>query len=247
MGGRDPLEMTMFWSFNPMYLVFVSPAIALMLYAQYRVKSAYAAGMQIPAKLSGAAAARYILDEAGCQDVAIEETEGMLSDHYDPRHRVLRLSSDVYNGRSATAVGIAAHESGHALQHAQNYLPLIVRNAAVPAATFGGGAFSVLVIIGFLLAGLMHMPALGMNLVLLGVLLYCAVLVFQVVNLPVEFDASARAKRILSQYQIVDGNGAVAVSKVLNAAALTYVAATLQTLLTILYYVILIFGGRRRD
>jgi len=234
-----------FGFFDPLYFVFAAPAILLMLYAQFRVKSAYAAGMRIPAKLSGAAAARYILDQAGCQDVAIEDTPGTLSDHYDPRHRVLRLSSEVYNGRSATAVGIAAHESGHALQHAQNYAPLILRNAAVPAATFGGTAFSILLLVGFIIAGLMHMPALGMKVIVLGLLLYCGVLVFQVINLPVEFDASARAKRILSEYQIVDREGAVAVNNVLNAAALTYVAATLQTLMTILYYAYRIFGGRR--
>jgi uncharacterized protein len=231
--------------FDPMYFVFLAPAILLMMYAQFRVKSAYAMGMQVPARLSGAAAARYILDQAGCQDVAIEETPGTLTDHYDPRQRVLRLSSDIYRGHSATAVGIAAHESGHALQHASNYLPLVVRNAAVPAATFGSGAFTVLLIVGMLLATAMHMPGVGLNIILLGIALYGAVLIFQVVNLPVEFDASARAKRILSEYQIVDAEGAVAVNRVLNAAALTYVAATLQTLLTILYYLFRVLGSRR--
>jgi uncharacterized protein len=236
--------MPMFFHFDPMYFVFLAPAFLLMMIAQFWVKRAYASGMQIPARLSGAAAARYILDEAGCQDVAIEEVPGVMSDHYDPRTRVLRLSSDVYCGRTATCVGIAAHESGHALQHAHNWLPLVVRNAAVPAATFGSGAFSVLVIVGFILA-MMRMPALGVNLILLGVALYSLVLVFQLINLPVEFDASARAKRILSHYQIVDGDGAVAVNRVLNAAALTYVAATLATLMTILYYLYRIFGNSR--
>ncbi len=232
--------------FDPLYFIFTLPAIALMIYAQVRVKSAYAAGLRIPARLSGAAAARYILDEAGCQDVRIEDMPGTLTDHYDPRERVLRLSSDVYSGRSATAVGIAAHESGHALQHAQNYLPLVVRNAAVPAATFGGAAFSILFFVGMLLA-MLRMPGIGINLILLGVFLYCGVLAFQVINLPVEFDASRRAKQILTQYQIVDGEGAVAVNRVLNAAALTYVAATLQTLLQILYYLFRILGSGRND
>jgi Zn-dependent membrane protease YugP len=234
----------MFRFFDPMYFVFLAPALLLMVIAQFWVKRAYAVGMQIPARLSGAAAARYILDEAGCQDVAIEEVPGTMSDHYDPRSRVLRLSSDVYRARTATAVGIAAHESGHALQHAHNWMPLVIRNAAVPAATFGSGAFSVLVIIGFLLS-MMHMYALGINVILLGVALYGLVLIFQLINLPVEFDASARAKRILSNYQIVDGDGAVAVNRVLNAAALTYVAATLATLMTILYYLYRIFGNSR--
>jgi len=235
----------LFHFFDPMYLVFVGPAILLMLYAQYKVKSAYAAGLQIPARLSGAAAARYILDQSGCQDVGIEEMPGTLSDHYDPRDRVLRLSGDVYHGRSATSVGIAAHESGHALQHATNYAPLIIRNAAVPAATFGGTAFSILLIAGMIIAAMGS--ALGIKIVLLGVILYCGVLIFQLINLPVEFDASARAKRILREYQIVDGQGAIAVDRVLNAAALTYVAATLQTLLVILYYLFRILGsGSRR-
>ncbi|HUE15100.1 MAG TPA: zinc metallopeptidase [Planctomycetaceae bacterium] len=235
----------LFHFFNPMYFVFLGPAILLMLYAQYKVKSAYAAGLQIPARLSGAAAARYILDQSGCQDVGIEEMPGTLSDHYDPRDRVLRLSGDVYHGRSATSVGIAAHESGHALQHATNYAPLIIRNAAVPAATFGGTAFSILLIAGMIIAAMGS--ALGIKIVLLGVILYCGVLIFQLINLPVEFDASARAKRILREYQIVDGQGAIAVDRVLNAAALTYVAATLQTLLVILYYLFRILGsGSRR-
>jgi hypothetical protein len=229
--------------FDPLFLLVVAPAIALMFYAQHKVKSAYAAGLQIPARLSGAAAARYILDQAGCQNVGIEEVPGTLSDHYDPRQRVLRLSSDIYHGRSATSVGIAAHESGHALQDATNYAPLVIRNAAVPAATFGGTAFSILVIVGMIIAAMGS--ALGIKIMLLGVLLYCGVLVFQLVNLPVEFDASARAKRILREYQIVDGEGAIAVDRVLNAAALTYIAATLETLLTILYYLYRILGSRR--
>src|SRR5687768_7212101 len=109
--------------FDPMYFVYVSPAIIMMLWAQYRVKSTYQRGSQVPAGLTGAAAAQHILDQAGVEGVGIEQTHGFLSDHYDPRHRVLRLSPEVYSGRNASAVGIAAHEVGHALQHAQNYAP----------------------------------------------------------------------------------------------------------------------------
>jgi uncharacterized protein len=232
----------MFFHIDPMYFVFLGPPFLLMMIAQFWVKRAYAVGMQIPARLSGAAAARYILDQAGCQDVAIEEVPGVMSDHYDPRSRVLRLSSDIYRARTATAVGIAAHESGHALQHAHNWMPLVIRNAAVPAATFGSGAFSVLLLGGILLS-FMRLYTLGINLILIGVALYGFVLVFQLINLPVEFDASARAKRILANYQIVDGDGAVAVNHVLNAAAMTYVAATLTTLMTIAYYLFRIFGS----
>lgn len=218
------------------YFVFLAPAILLMMWAQARVRSSFAKGMQVPAPLSGAAAARHILDVAGLHHVEIEMSKGFLSDHYDPRHKVLRLSPDVYNTRSASAVGIAAHEAGHALQDAQQYAPLVIRNAAVPAAQFGPTAFIILLVIGFLI----H-PAF----ILLGIAAYAGVLVFQVVNLPVEFDASNRAKRVLADLNIVDEQGAVAVRDVLNAAGWTYVAATLQTLLTLLYYILHFTGGSR--
>ena len=229
--------------FDPLYLLFVAPAIFLMLYAQHKVKSAYAAGLQIPARLSGAAAARYILDQAGCQNVGIEEVPGTLSDHYDPRDRVLRLSGDIYHGRSATSVGIAAHESGHALQHATNYAAPDHPQRRRPGGHLRWNGFHHSADRGH--DHRRHGFVLGIKIVLLGVFLYCGVLVFQVINLPVEFDASARAKRILREYQIVDGEGAIAVDRVLNAAALTYIAATLETLLTILYYLFRILGSRR--
>ena len=175
--------------FDPMYFLFLAPAILLMLWAQLRVKMTYARGLKVPAPLSGAAAARHILDQAGCQDVAIEVTQGVLSDHYDPSHRVLRLSEEVYHSRSATAVGIAAHEAGHALQHAQGYLPLSIRSAAVPAAQWGPTLSIILLIVGGMMGSL--------SLIWLGIAAFGGVLFFQVVNLPVEFDASNRAKRAL--------------------------------------------------
>jgi hypothetical protein len=221
--------------FDPLHLILVSPAILLMLWAQWRVKSAYHHGMQVPAPLSGAAAARLILDNAGCHDVEIEVAGGWLSDHYDPMSRVLRLSPEVYDTHSATAVGIAAHEAGHALQHASRYAPLMVRNAAVPAAQFGGTAFTILLILGILLA--------NPKLILLGIVAFGAVCLFQIINLPVEFDASNRAKRLLGQLQIVDGEGAIAVRNVLNAAGWTYVAATLESVLTLAYYLIRFSGA----
>jgi uncharacterized protein len=231
--------------FDPLYLIIVAPALALMFWAQLRVKSTYHRAMQVDARLTGAAAARHLLDEAGLHDVGIEETHGMLSDHYDPRHRVLRLSQDVYHSRSAAAVGIAAHEAGHALQHAHRYGPLVVRNAAVPAAMVGPWASIILLFLGFLFAS-GGAIGLGQTMIILGLLLFGGVLFFQVVNLPVEFDASNRAKQLLTEYRIVDGEGAAAVRSVLNAAAWTYVAATLQTLLTLVYYV-LRFGGVLRS
>ena len=230
----------MFIGFDPRYFLYISPAILLMLWAQWRIRSTYARGMQVPAGLSGAAAARHILDEAGLYDVPVEETHGHLSDHYDPRERVVRLSSDVYHSATATAVGIAAHECGHALQHAKGYLPLIVRNAAVPAAQFGPMAFMILVIVGMLMS--------SGPLVMLGIACYAGLVAFQLVNLPVEFDASNRAKKLLVQLRIIDDQeGSQAVSKVLGAAGLTYVAATLESVLTLLYYISIFTGGRSSD
>ena len=228
----------LFHFIDPRYLLFLAPAMLLMAWAQYRVKSTYAQAMQMPAPLSGAAAARYILDKAGLQDVPIESTQGELSDHYDPRDRTVHLSADVYHSRTIAAVGIAAHEVGHAIQHAHGYLPLAMRNVAVPAARFGPGVFLVLIILGMLFS----QP----YLIVLGLVAYAGLVVFQLVNLPVEFDASNRAKQVLSELNIVDAQGAIAVRSVLNAAGWTYVAATLQAVLTLLYYVMRL-GGMGRD
>jgi Zn-dependent membrane protease YugP len=225
--------------FDPMYLLWVAPAILLGLWAQFRIRSTYAAAGQVPAQLSGAAAARHILDSAGLQNVDIEQIPGHLSDHYDPRAKVLRLSPEVYQSRSLAAVGIAAHEAGHALQDAEAYAPLVVRNAAVPIAGFGSNVGLLLLILGFVM-GLKPV-------VWLGIGLFAAVVVFQLVNLPVEFNASNRAKALLVSHGIVHEQEMPYVNKVLNAAALTYVAATLQALLTLLYYVMLVTGGRRDD
>lgn len=223
--------------FDPMYFVFLAPAFLLAMWAQMRVHSAYAAAMQMPAPLSGAAAARHVLDSAGLTDVAIEQVPGHLSDHYDPRDRVLRLSPEVYQTRSLAAVGIAAHEAGHALQHAFGYAPLGIRNAAVPVASFGSGFSYILMIIGLIFQPL-HM------LVWAGIILFGGVVFFQLVNLPVEFNASNRAKEQLVGLGIIDEQGLVEVRRVLDAAAWTYIAATLQSLLTLLYYVLRFSGSR---
>lgn len=225
----------MFMYFDFAYLLFVAPALLLALWAQWRVKATYHEAQKVDARLSGAAAARHILDQAGCYDVGVEMTHGFLSDHYDPSHRVLRLSPEVYQSRSAAAVGIAAHEAGHALQHAHNYAPLVIRNAAVPIAQFGSGFAVILFMIGLFLA--YAQSPFGMVLAIIGLVGFGGVLAFQVVNLPVEFNASTRAKLILDEYGIVDASGATAVRRVLNAAAWTYVAATLQTLMTLLYFI----------
>jgi len=224
---------------NFQYLLWVAPAIILMMWAQFRIRSAYARGMQVPASLSGAAAAQHILDSAGLDNVAVEMTEGVMSDHYDPRGKVLRLSREVYSSRTATAVGIAAHEAGHALQDAKNYAPLVIRNMAVPAASFGSGFGMILLMAGMLLS--------SKPLLMIGIVVFSGVVFFQLVNLPVEIDASNRAKAVLTQMGIVDADGAGAVRSVLNAAAWTYVAGALESVLTLMYYVSLVTGGSRRD
>ncbi len=226
----------MFFDFR--LLIFIAPAMLLMLWAQYRLRSTYAAGMKIRAPLSGAAAAQHILEQAGVDDVAIERTPHHLGDHYDPSARVLRLSPEVYDGKTATAVGIAAHEAGHALQHAQGYALLSLRNTAVPAAQFGPMLFTGMIVLSIIL----RQP----QLLMIGLIAYCGLVVFQLINLPVEFDASARAKRHLADLGIVDEEGALAVRRVLNAAALTYVAATLESVLTVVYY-FMRFGGSSDD
>ena len=218
------------------YILWISPALVLMMWAQMRVKSTFAQAQQVSAQLSGAGAARHILDAAGLQNVAIEQVPGHLSDHYDPRAKVLRLSQDVYGARTTAAVGIAAHEAGHALQDANNYAPLVIRNAAVPAATFGGNISFLMIIAG----GIMAIP----GLIWLGIGAFACVVFFQLVNLPVEFDASARAKRLLVEHGIVADQDMVYVNRVLNAAAWTYVAGTLQAVLTLLFYVMRYAGSR---
>jgi Zn-dependent membrane protease YugP len=229
------------------YLLFLAPAILLALWAQFRLKSTYHQASQIDAPLSGAAAARHILDSAGLRQIDVEQVPGELSDHYDPTAKVLRLSPAVYQGRTLAAVGIAAHEAGHALQDAHNYAPLTVRNAAVPVANIGSGLGMMLLMLGFVISSASRGPNVGMYLLWAGIALFSAVVFFQVINLPVEYNASARAKELLVSHQIVDRERMFYVNKVLNAAALTYVAGTLQSVLTLLYYVMHASGGSRDE
>ncbi len=227
--------------FDPLYFLFLAPAILLAVVAQIMVQAAYAQGRSVPARMSGFAAARQILDANGLENVEIEQVPGHLSDHYDPRDKVLRLSPEVYHGNSASSVGIAAHEAGHALQDAYHYAPLFIRNMAVPIANFGSsfGVFMLMIGVGFGLKWL----------AMAGVVLFAAVAFFQIVNLPVEFNASSRAKLALAELGIVGQDEMYYVRKVLNAAALTYVAATLQSVLTLLYYLVRLgfFSSRRDD
>jgi Zn-dependent membrane protease YugP len=220
-------------------LLFTAPAIILAMVAQWMVNSAYSRGQQQAASMSGFAAARRILDAAGLGNVYVEQVPGHLSDHYDPREKVLRLSTDVYHGRSLASVGIAAHEAGHAIQDAVGYLPLVIRNFAVPAASFGSNAGILLLVLGVV-----------MNLkwlLAMGIVIFSGVVFFQLVNLPVEFNASRRAKALLVELGIVNQYEMGPVNSVLNAAALTYVAGTLQAVLTLVYYIFRFAGQQRRS
>ena len=223
-----------------MYWVFLAPGILLALWAQYRVSSAYSQAKEVPARsgVTGAEAAQAVLADARVPAVAIEPTEGFLSDHYVPGERVLRLSPEVYAGRSLASLGIAAHEAGHAIQDARGYPLLVVRNALVPLASIGSSLSWVLILVGFLLSSL--------ALVKVGIVAFSLTVLFQLVNLPVEFDASRRARVALVQGGLVAQDEDATVKKVLDAAALTYVAATLTSILTLLYFLFRagLLGGR---
>ncbi|MBL8762837.1 MAG: zinc metallopeptidase [Phycisphaerae bacterium] len=216
---------------DPLYFLFVGPAMLLALWAQWRVKSAYHAALEVPCRsgFSGAETAHMILESAGIKGVRVEMVDGMLSDHYDSRAKVLRLSPDVYHGHSLASMGIAAHEAGHAIQDKEGYAPLVIRNGIVPLASVGSNLSILILMAGFVLnlAGL----------VWVGIGLFSTVVVFQLINLPVEFDASARAKRLLLGGSIVAQDEAPVVRNVLRAAAWTYVAATLTAVLTLAYYI----------
>lgn len=232
--------------FDPWLLLMLAPVLLLGMFAQWWVNSAYSRAAQVGARMTGHDAARVILDSAGLNQVAIEPVPGHLSDHYDPRSKVLRLSHDVYGGYSLAAVGIAAHEAGHALQDARGYVPLVIRNAAVPLAGFGSSVGTLMLGFGLALA-LSGASTFGGYLLLAGIVLFGGTVFFQLVNLPVEFDASARAKRQLVDLGIVDSQEMGYVRNVLRAAALTYVAATLQSVVTLLYYILRFVGQSRRS
>lgn len=216
--------------FDPLYLVFVGPAFVIALLAQIWVKSSFSKYSKVKPSsgYSGAQAAQAILESNGIHDVDIEPSRGFLSDHYDPRNKKLRLSPDVYNGSSLASVGVAAHEVGHAIQHAKGYAPLKLRSSLVPVTMVG----SQLALPMFLIGAFIGI----MELALIGAVMFGAVVVFQFVTLPVEFNASNRAIEQLQAAGVVRSQEAEGARRVLNAAALTYVAAAIQGLLTLLYF-----------
>ncbi len=223
--------------YDPTWLLLL-PALALSLYAQFKISSTYKKYAKVQAA-SGIAAcdmARQLLDYNGLKHVRVEMVAGNLTDHYDPRRQVLRLSQTTYASRSVAALGVAAHEAGHALQHSEGYMPLKLRSLLVPVAQFGSYASWVLILIGIL--------ANALNLIGLGIIFFTAVVAFQLVTLPVEFNASSRALAALEGGGFLTREETDQTAKVLQAAALTYVAAALTAMLQLLR-LILIFGGRR--
>ena len=226
--------------FDPTYMLVLIGAV-LCLYAQMRVNSTYSKYAKVRSRtgMTGAQAAQKILGMSGIFDVRIEHVGGRLTDHYDPAHKVLRLSDAVYGSTSIAAIGVAAHECGHAVQHQREYGPLKIRSALVPAANIGSRAGIPLIILG---------AVLGMNQMLsqIGIWVFALAVLFQVVTLPVEFNASGRALAMLGDYGMMERDEVSGCRKVLHAAALTYVAAAASAILQLLRLVLL-FGRRDND
>ncbi len=234
--------------YDSTFLIFIIPALILGFIAQMVVKSKFDKYSKVRTMrgMTGAQVARQILDTNGLQDVRVEETQGFLSDHYDPRSRTLRLSPGVARVPSVAAVGVAAHEAGHALQHATGYFPLQVRSMMVPAVQFGSWLGPLIIISGIFLEMLFNMSSLGLAIAWFGVAVYALVAIFSLVTLPVELDASARAKRLLYQYNIVDRQELNGVNSVLGAAAWTYVVAAIAALLELARWIFILMGRRDR-
>jgi Zn-dependent membrane protease YugP len=233
--------------FDPLYLILTIPALLFGMWAQWKVTSAVNKYSQVYTGRgnTGAAVARAMLNAYGLHNVRVERTPGFLSDHYDPLSRTLRLSPQNYDTPSVAAVGIAAHEAGHAIQHAEGYAPLQFRSALVPVVQFGSFLGPLVFMGGFFLAS--AGSALGWNIAAIGVLLFAATTLFSLITLPVEFDASRRAKEILVNAGFITADESSGVAKVLDAAALTYIAALVSSIATLLYYVMLLAGLRRSE
>lgn len=221
------------------YLLLCVPALLLSLLAQWKVKSSYRKYSQIgnTRGLTGAAAAKRVLDFYGIYDVRIERVSGKLTDHFDPTNKVIRLSSGVFDGISIAAVGIACHEAGHAAQHAEGYTPIKIRSAIIPITRFGSTAGIFIALLGYLLA---FDP-----LVSIGLLLYFFIVLFQLVTLPVEFNASSRAIKVISETNMLTAAELPQAKNMLSAAAMTYVAALIVSFANFLR-ILLRFSGRRR-
>jgi Zn-dependent membrane protease YugP len=227
-----------------LYILFSLPALLLGLWAQMKVKSAFAKYSKVSTTtgLTGAEVARRMLDQNGLREIKIQETSGVLSDHYDPRSKTLNLSSGVYRSPSVAAAGVAAHESGHALQDLENYGPLKIRSILVPTVQIGSWLGPIIFMIGLFMS-----TQTGTTIAWIGLLLFSATAAFALITLPVELDASKRAKSWLSGSGVIYSSENEGVKQVLDAAALTYIAGAAQAISTVLYYVFLLMGRSRRD
>lgn len=228
--------------FDPLYLLFAMPALLLGLWAQIKVKGAFNRYSQVRSArgLTGAEVARRVLDFNGLHEVQVEQVGGFLSDHYDPRHKTLRLSPDVYQSPTLAAAGVAAHEAGHAMQDKQGYAALKFRTSLVPGVQIGSWLGPIIFMVGLFMSS-----TLGESIAWLGLILFGLTALFAVITLPVEFDATRRAKQSLVTQGILGPEEMVGVNKTLDAAALTYVAAAIQAVMTLFYYATLLI--RRND
>lgn len=230
----------MYYGIDPLYWMMMIPVLLLSVFASIKVKSTFSKYSRVASAsgMTGAEVATQILRRNGLTNVSVTETGGFLSDHYDPLKKVVRLSPDVYRSNSISAIGVAAHETGHAVQHAKAYSPLVLRNMMVPVANIGSSLSWIIIIAGFIFG--------AMGLVKAGIVLFSVVVFFQLVTLPVEFNASSRAKEMLASYGLISQTELVGVRKVLSAAAMTYVAAAASSVVTLLYFLIRagLLGGR---
>jgi uncharacterized protein len=235
--------------FDPVYWLVIGAGMLLSLWASMRTKGTFAKFSKFTTQrgMTGAQVAQSILRDNGISDVTIEPVQGKLTDHYDPRTKTLRLSESVYNSKSMAACGVAAHEVGHAIQHARGYAPLKFRSAWVPVASTGGGISIFVLIMAAVMGG--TATVMGSKLAIGGVLLFATTTLFTLVTLPVEFDASRRALVTLQHGSYMTPNEITGARKVLNAAAMTYVAAFITSLLTLLYWAMRLglIGGRSDD
>ena len=229
-----------YYYYDPTYMLIIISAL-ISLFAQFLVNSRFSKYSRVRSRsgMTGAQAAERILQSQGIYDVAIQRVSGKLTDHYDPRNKTLNLSDAVYASTSVAAVGVAAHECGHAIQHARGYAPLSFRSALVPVANIGSQLSWLFIILGIFFGG-------SHTLIMIGILMFSAAVLFQLVTLPVEFNASHRALRILGEQGILSDSELPYTRKVLKAAALTYVASAAASILQLLRLGLL-FGGRRRD
>ncbi|CAM2956684.1 zinc metallopeptidase [Hathewaya histolytica] len=220
-------------------MIILIPALLISMYAQFKVQNTFQRYSRVFSKrgITGGEVARRLLDEAGLSHIPVELIQGKLTDHYDPVNKVMRLSNDVYYGNSVASIGVAAHETGHAIQHKENYAPLNIRNSIVPVVNISSSASWLLFFVGMIFS----IP----KLTTLGILLFSAVVLFQIITLPVEFNASARAIKILNSRSILDSEEIYGAKKVLQAAALTYVAAAITAISQLLRLIAL--NNRNRD